>query len=68
MVSPWCRGYWLSFWISIAKQYTGTVYSNMDMQKTIESITELLIGKKSVPTKKIAKAKPKRKTAKRRGK
>ena len=33
----------------------------MDMVKTIESITELLIGKKSAPTKKVAKAK--RKTA-----
>ncbi len=40
----------------------------MDMVKTIESITELLIGKKSAPTKKAAKAKPKRKTAKKKGK
>ena len=40
----------------------------MDMVKTIESITELLIGKKSAPTKKTAKAKPKRKTAKKKGK
>ena len=37
----------------------------MDMVKTIESITELLIGKKSAPTKKAAKAK--RKTAKKKG-
>ena len=40
----------------------------MDMVKTIESITELLIGKKSAPTKKTAKAKPKRKTAKKKRK
>ena len=39
----------------------------MDMVKTIESITELLIGKKSTPTKKVAKAKPKRKTAQKKG-
>lgn len=41
----------------------------MDLQKTIESITELLIGKKkAVPIKKTAKSKPKRKTAKKKGK
>lgn len=41
----------------------------MDLQKTIESITELLIGKKkSVPAKKSTKAKPKRKAAKKKGK
>ncbi len=37
----------------------------MDMQKTIESITELLIGKKKAASiKKSTKAKPKRKAAK----
>ena len=37
----------------------------MDMQTTIESITELLIGKKkAAPIKKSTKAKPKRKAAK----
>ena len=40
----------------------------MDMVKTIESITELLIGKKSAPTKKAVKVKPKRKTAKKKRK
>ena len=40
----------------------------MDMVKTIESITELLIGKKSAPTKKAAKAKPKRKIVKKKAK
>ena len=36
----------------------------MDLQKTIESITELLIGKKkATPIKKATKPKPKRKTA-----
>jgi len=37
----------------------------MDMQKTIESITELLIGKKKATLiKKSTKTKPKRKAAK----
>ena len=37
----------------------------MDMQKTIESITELLTGKKkAAPIKKSTKTKPKRKAAK----
>ena len=40
----------------------------IDLVKTIESITELLIGKKSAPVKKVAKAKPKRKTAKKKRK
>ena len=36
----------------------------MDLQKTIESITELLIDKKkATPIKKATKSKPKRKTA-----
>ena len=41
----------------------------MDLQKTIESITELLIGKKKAASiKKTTKSKPKRKTAKKKGK
>ena len=41
----------------------------MDLQKTIESITELLIGKKkAAPIKKTTKSKPKRKTAKKKRK
>ena len=41
----------------------------MDLQKTIESITELLVGKKNAAQiKKETKSKPKRKTAKKKGK
>jgi len=41
----------------------------MDLQKTIETITELLIGKKkTAPIKKATKSKPKRKTAKKKRK
>ena len=41
----------------------------MDLQKTIESITELLIGKKkATPIKKATKSKPKKRTAKKKRK
>ena len=41
----------------------------MDLQKTIESITELLIGKKkATPIKRATKSKPKKRTAKKKRK